>query len=139
MIQTSLVATLTKVPDPSGAELAALPRCVKWLEVRSDLVGDLDPDWLRNHFRGRLQYSLRSRAEGGNYAESMSARHRRMEMAARHYDRIEVESGADFLPEVLSKVPVEKRLISWHGETSHISELKLRFSQLSSVPASQYR
>ncbi|HMG72707.1 MAG TPA: type I 3-dehydroquinate dehydratase [Pyrinomonadaceae bacterium] len=139
MIQTSLVATLTKLPDPSGAELAALPRCVEWLEVRSDLVGDLNPDWLRNHFRGRLQYSLRSRAEGGECADSMSARHGRMAMAARHYDRIEVESGGDFLPEVLSKVPVEKRLVSWHGKTNHISELKRRFSQLSSVPASQYR
>jgi 3-dehydroquinate dehydratase / shikimate dehydrogenase len=139
MIKASLVATLTKLPDPSGAELGALPECIDWLEVRSDLVGDLNPDWLRNHFRGLLQYSLRSRAEGGAYADSRSARHSRMAMAARHYDRIELESGSDLLPEMLDKLPVEKRLISWHGKTSDLSALKLKFSQLSSIPARAYK
>jgi len=37
---------------------------VEWLEVRGDLVGDLDPAGLR-FFPGKLLYTLRSRVEGG--------------------------------------------------------------------------
>ena len=52
MNQTSLIATLLAPPSPNGAELTGLPDAVQWLEVRADLVGDLDADWLRDHFRG---------------------------------------------------------------------------------------
>jgi 3-dehydroquinate dehydratase / shikimate dehydrogenase len=61
----TLVATLTSLP--AERELRALPPSVGILEVRADLLGDLDPDWLREHFRGELLYTLRSRAEGGAF------------------------------------------------------------------------
>ena len=41
-------------PSPRGDALRALPAAVDILEVRADLTGDLDPDWLRSHFGGRL-------------------------------------------------------------------------------------
>ena len=43
MINSSLIATLTTPPTTSGTELSALPDSVEWLEVRADLLGDLNP------------------------------------------------------------------------------------------------
>lgn len=139
MIKATLIATLRTPPSPDGHELSALPDAVDCLEVRSDLVGDLDADWLRSHFRGRLLYSLRSRAEGGNFEGSPRQRHDRLRRAAGFYDLIELEGERDFSPDLLSSIPIEKRLISWHGPASDASELKDRFAQLSAVPASLYK
>lgn len=139
MAEASLIATLVTPPSASAAELTALPDSVEWLEVRADVVGDLDPEWLRNHFRGRLLYSLRSRDEGGNCSDSLHQRRHRLTRAARHYDRVGLETGKDLSPGVLGEIPVDKRLISWHGAAGSLSELKTRFAQLSAVPASMYK
>lgn len=139
MIKASLIASLLSTPSSSGAELKALPDSVEWLEVRSDLVGDLNPEWLRNHFKGRLLYALRSQAEGGNYSDSTSQRHRRLETAAHFYDRVELEGNTDFSQDLLDQIPFEKRCASWHGAASDLAELKSRFEQLSSVPAAVYK
>jgi hypothetical protein len=45
MPRTSLIATLLDPPSPDGAELTALSDAVEWLEVRADVLGDIDPDW----------------------------------------------------------------------------------------------
>jgi len=58
MPTASLIATLFEPPSPDGADLTALADSVEWLEVRADRVGDIDPEWLRDHFKGRLLYSL---------------------------------------------------------------------------------
>lgn len=139
MSEASLIATLVEPPAAAAAELTALPAAVQWLEVRSDLVGDLDPDWLRNHFQGRLQYSLRSVDEGGNCRDSLDQRHQRLAKAARHYDRVELQGSTDLSPRLLAEIPVEKRLISWHGTAHDVSELQTRFEQLSSAPAAMYK
>ena len=115
MIKAALVATLMTPPSPSGEELAALPDSVDWLEVRADVVGDINPEWLRRHFKGRLLYSLRSRAAGGDSLDSLPERHQRLETAALHYDRVELEADRDFTPGLLRKIPAEQRLASWHG------------------------
>ena len=60
MAHASLIATLLDPPSSDGAELSALPASVEWLEVRADRVGDIDPEWLRSRFRGRLLYSFRT-------------------------------------------------------------------------------
>ena len=71
MAHASLIATLLDSPSPDGADLAALPDAVEWLEVRGDRVGDIDPEWLRSHFKGRLLYALRSEvAKALNHIES---------------------------------------------------------------------
>src|SRR5215217_3769470 len=135
MTRISLIATLFDPPSPDGAELAALPESVEWLEVRADRVGDIDPEWLRNHFKGRLLYSLRTqdgRDEAGN-------RLRRLTTAARFYDRIELEGPTDCSEELLRLVPAEKRVLSWYGRVNDAAELNDRFGQLSSVPASLYK
>jgi len=139
MAEASLIATLVTPPSAGAAELTALPDQVEWLEVRSDVVGDLNPEWLRDHFRGRLLYSLRSRDEGGNCSDSVDQRRHRLTMAARHYDRVELQGSKDLSPGLLAEIPIEKRLISWHGPACSLSELKTRFMQLSSVPANMYK
>lgn len=139
MIKASLIASLLSPPSPTGAELRALPDSVEWLEVRSDLVGDLDPDWLRDHFKGRLLYALRSQAEGGQYSDSAPERHDRLYKAAAHYDRVELEVSRDLSPTLLARVVPEKRCVSWHGAAHDLPELETRFEQLSSVPAAVYK
>ena len=85
MPRPSLIATLSNPPSADGAELTALDDRVEWLEVRADVVGDIDPDWLRSHFKGRLLYALRTH-DAVNRPE-------RLKSAARFYDRIELEAA----------------------------------------------
>jgi 3-dehydroquinate dehydratase/shikimate dehydrogenase len=139
MIKATLIATLKTPPSTGGQELTALPGRVDWLEVRADLLGDLDSDWLRSRFGGRLLYSLPGRTGEGNFEGSPDQRHNRLRRAARFYDLVEIEGERDFSPDLLDAIPVEKRLVSWHGPASSFSELEERFTHLSSVPASLYK
>ncbi len=132
MPRTSLIATLLEPPSPDGTDLTALSDAVEWLEVRADLVGDIDPDWLRNHFKGRLLYSLRTLEDSLN-------RPQRLKTAARFYDRIELEAETDLSEELLRLVDTEKRLVSWYGSADSLSQLTDRFEQIASVPAAAYR
>jgi 3-dehydroquinate dehydratase / shikimate dehydrogenase len=129
----SLIATLFEPPSADGAELTALSGAVEWLEVRADRVGDIDPEWLRDHFKGRLLYSFRN--EDG----AALNRSERLKIAAQFYDRIELEVETDATEELLGVVPVEKRLLSWYGRVSDLSQLNDRFTHVSSVPASAYK
>ena len=139
MIKAALIGTLMTPPSPSGAELTSLPPAVDWLEVRADLVGDVDPDWLRNHFKGRLLYSLRSREAGGDSSDALAELHRRLATAGLKYDRVELEADRDLSPALLSEIPSEQRLISWHGPDGDLSELRARFARMSSAPAALYK
>jgi len=138
MIQATLAATLVIPPSTGGDEIVALPDSVELLEVRSDLV-DIGPEWLRSHFSGRLLYALRSRAQGGAFEGSVFERHDKLKYAARCYDLIELESPYDFAPDVLSEIPIEKRVVSWHGSAEDVSTLNAKFGELTSVPASLYK
>lgn len=135
MAHTSLVATLLAPPSPDGTDLTELPDNVEWLEVRADAVGEIDPDWLRNHFKGRLLYSLRTQDGHDQFAN----RAQRLKAAARLYDRIELEAATDISEELLETIPPEKRLLSWYGRVNDLSELQARFEQLTSVPAGIYK
>lgn len=139
MTKATLIATLQTPPSPGGQELSALPEAVGYLEVRSDLVGDLDPDWLRDHFPGRLLYTLRSLAEGGQFSDSDGHRHERLGRAARAYDLVELEGDRDFSPGLLFDIPAEKRLVSWHGPAAGLTDLEARFDRLSAIPAGFYK
>jgi 3-dehydroquinate dehydratase / shikimate dehydrogenase len=134
MAHASLIATLLDPPSPDGTDLTALPAAVEWLEVRADRTGDIDPDWLRNHFKGRLLYTLRS--EPGQLSE----RAQRLQAAAqRGYDRIELEVETDLSEDVLRSIPAEKRLVSWYGKVNDLAQLTARFEQLTSVSAAVYK
>jgi len=111
--------------------LTALPDSVDWLEVRADRTGDIDPEWLRDHFKGRLLYSFRTEGEIDRY--------KRLKSAAQFYDRVELEVETDASEELLRAVPVEKRLLSWYGRVNDLSQLNDRFAQLSSVSAAAYK
>jgi len=127
----SLIATLFEPPSTDGAELTALPDSVDWLEVRADRVRDIDPEWLRNHFKGRLLYSLGT--------DDSVSRLERLQTAARFYDRVELEATSDLSDELLRLIPPEQRLLSWYGSVNDLPELERRFEQLSSVPAAVYK
>jgi 3-dehydroquinate dehydratase/shikimate dehydrogenase len=139
MVKATLIAALMTAPSRGGEELAALPETVEWLEVRSDLVGELDPDWLRSHFRGRLLYVLRSRTQGGRFEGSPPQRHERLSRAAQAYDLVELEGERDLSTDLLNEIPIEKRLLSWYGKASELAELQARFTHLSAVPATIYK
>jgi 3-dehydroquinate dehydratase / shikimate dehydrogenase len=138
MTKATLVATLTALPSPAGEELASLPGAIEWLEVRADIVGDLDPVWLRSRFRGQLLYTLRSRAEGGNFNGSKSERERRLLEASRFYDLIDLEGNRDLLPDLLAGIHRDQRVISWSGSTPYHG-LMPQFEKLSSVQARLYK
>lgn len=139
MVRATLVATLLDPPSSGGENLLALPDTVEWLEVRADLVGDYDVEWLRRHFGGRLIYSLRSHAEGGNAPDCFDQRHERLLAATAHYDLIELEGERDLIPELLSAIPSWQRLISWHGPAVELEELRAKCDRFSSVEARFYK
>ena len=140
--RVTLVATVTTMP-PGGIEsLAALSgglAGVAWLEVRADLVGDLDPADLRASFPGRLLYTLRSRAEGGAFDGSPERRRRRLIEAASRYDLVDLEAVRDLSPEVLKAIPPERRVLSWHGPAVGLDGLKATFERMAAVPALLYK
>ena len=131
MAHASLIATLWDPPSPEGTELTALPDTVEWLEVRADRVGDIDPDWLRSRFGGRLLYSFRTK-DGHE-------RTHRLKTAAQFYDRVELQAETDLREELLQHVDAQKRVISWYGSVQELPYLEHRFEQISSVPAAVYK
>ena len=139
MIKASVVAVLTFIPSSDGRELHALARVADWLEVRADLVGDLDSGWVRNFFAGRLLYSLRSKSAGGAFEGSESERAGRLLAASRHYDLVELEAESDLRPEILSGIGPAKRVLSWYGPPRELGELVLLFDRLSSVQSTLYK
>jgi 3-dehydroquinate dehydratase/shikimate dehydrogenase len=130
----SLLASPWRVMD----ELRVLGRAGGGVEVRADVVGDVDPSVLRDHIPGDLIYSLRSVASGGLFAGGMEQRRRRLFNAARRYDLIELEGGRDTTPEILAAIPPHRRLISWHGSGLNLAGLMARFTRLAAVPARHY-
>jgi 3-dehydroquinate dehydratase/shikimate dehydrogenase len=139
MTKATLIATLATPPSQGGEELSYIPESVEWLEVRSDLSGELDADWLRSRFRGRLLYSLRGTAEGGSFRGSREQKIERLRRASRSYDMVELAGELDFPNDVLAEIPVEKRLVSWYGRAASLPELKAGFARLSATPARFYK
>ncbi|MEO8195827.1 MAG: type I 3-dehydroquinate dehydratase [Thermoanaerobaculia bacterium] len=134
-----IVASLTEPPATDGRDLAALGGAADWLEVRADLVGDLDPDWLRSHFPGELVYTLRSAFEGGAFEGSRDARLRRIGEAGPRFDRVDLEGERDLVPELLARIPASRRIVSWHGAPIDLLALQSRLAHLASVPAALYK
>jgi len=132
-----LVATLTE--RPSEEELARLSERVEILELRADLVGEVEPEWLRAHFRGELLYTLRSRAEGGRSDASLERRHQRLIQAATRFDLVDLEVDRDLDPDVLKAVPASTRLVSWHGAPGTLGELQSIFARQSEEQARYYK
>jgi 3-dehydroquinate dehydratase/shikimate dehydrogenase len=135
--RASLIATLAEPPE--DGVLAGLPAGVDWLELRADLVGEVPAAWLRERFPGRLLYTLRSRGEGGGFEGSLSRRRERLIAAAAEFDRVDLEAERDLHDALLSQVPAEKRVLSWHGTGRERSQLERQFGAMAQVPAALYK
>src|SRR5204863_9334823 len=122
-----------RAPQPGDLEaLRAIDGgdVVEWLEVRADLVGDLDAGELRARFPGKLLYTLRSAVEGGAFGGGQNERRERLRRAAESYDRVDLEAGRDLGTELLAAVPAEKRLLSWHGPGATLQALEERLAAM---------
>jgi 3-dehydroquinate dehydratase/shikimate dehydrogenase len=137
--RATLIATLT-TPFPASPEAAAGLELADWVEVRADLAGDLPPAPLRKALPGKpLLYTLRSRAEGGAVETSPERRKRRILDAAARYDFVDLEMARDLVPEVLKKVPPERRVISWHGPATPLANLQGCFRRMAATEAALYK
>lgn len=131
-----MVATLTA--EPTRDELTAVAGMASCLEVRADLAGDLDAGWLREHFAGTLIYALRSGGRGRDAADSGDERHRRLLAAAEQYEIVDLEHPNDLTPDLLGRIPPERRRVSWHGAETDLTRLAAQFEQMATVPAQLY-
>lgn len=120
--RATIVASLTEAPGADGEEIRALAGRADVLEVRADLLGELDPQWLRERFPGRLLYTLRSVAEGGRF-EGVRRRATLLGAAARAFDLVDLELERDLIPDLAALVAPEQRIISWHGVAEDLPEL----------------
>jgi 3-dehydroquinate dehydratase/shikimate dehydrogenase len=136
--EITLVGSLASCVSCGAEELQKLSRKVDCLEIRADLAGEIDPDWLRNSFSKKLLYSLRKRQSGGAYTGPIAERDARLMAASAAYDFVELEAD-DCSSALLPAVPVEKRMISWYGDASSVGELLERFAQISRHPARFYK
>jgi len=134
----SVQAVATVTSPPSADAIRKLPAAVSWLQIRTDLTGDIPATWLRNHFPGNLLYSLRSRSCGGTFHGSWTERRSRFRAASSGYDLIELEAESDLSPEVLGHIPPERRLIFQRTPAWSASQLFLSFAQVASIPARFY-
>jgi 3-dehydroquinate dehydratase/shikimate dehydrogenase len=134
--EAAISATVTDAP--SAEELRRIGEMARYLEVRADLAGDLDPRALRERFDGRLVYSLRSAERGGEARDPAEVRRRRLLAAAERYDIVDLEHDRDLTPRVLDRIPPERRRISWHGPAAGLADLRRRFDRMAEVAARLY-
>jgi 3-dehydroquinate dehydratase/shikimate dehydrogenase len=139
MARVSIVAELTAVPSLDGRELRAIAHAAEWLEVRADLTGDLNPDWVRNFFPGKLLYSLRSTSSGGAFEGSETERASRLLKASRNYDLVELEAEIDLQSSLLTGIAPERRMLSWYSQPMGCKELVTNFRRLSSIQSRIYK
>jgi 3-dehydroquinate dehydratase/shikimate dehydrogenase len=135
----NVVATLADRRSVTGEALAALAPDVQCVEVRADLMGDVDPSSLRDRFPGSLIYTLRDEAAGGGCACADSVRRQRLVDAADQYDFVDLAADRDLHPDVLDRIPPHRRIISWHGQAADLAGLRRRLDALTSVDAHLYR
>lgn len=132
------VISATMTAAPIAEELRALRGRARYLEVRADLTGDIDPRWLRQHFGGELLYSLRSEQDGGAFAGPPAERATRLRAAAADYDLVDLEADRDLTPDLLATIPPDRRRISWHGPAAGVDQLRQHLARMLTTPARLY-
>jgi 3-dehydroquinate dehydratase/shikimate dehydrogenase len=134
-----LVASLADAEAASEAALRSLPAGVEVLELRADLVGEISAARLRSGFNGRLLYTLRSRAEGGQ-SEVDATRRQRLIAAAREFDWVDLELERDVDGATLAAVAPHQRVLSWHGASpGGVAPLVARISAGRATPAAMHK
>lgn len=132
-----LIARVTKVQQPQPCSVDPPPEAI--LEIRADLLGDLPAAQFRDRSDRRLLYSLRSVAEGGQFAGTAAERRMRLSRAEESYDLIDLEGERDLHPGLLQIIEPSRRLISWTGPVAGMEWLQTLWRRFSSVPAKLYR
>lgn len=135
--RATLIGSLTE--DPAKIDLEALSGTIDILEVRADRIGAVDVAELRRRFGGEILFTLRSRAEGGKGPTDAHEREQSILAAADRYDLIDLEAERDLFPEIVDRVPAERRIISWHGPRADVDTLVARFGEMTSEPARWYK
>ncbi len=136
--RATLVATLAS-RQTLEEDLARLPAAVECIELRADLVGEVEAAWLRRRFRGPLLYTLRSTEEGGACAAGAGERAESLLRAAGSFDFVDLEGERDDAPELLAALPPGRRVVSWHGEAADVQALRERHDFLRRIPARFYK
>ncbi|WP_338598037.1 type I 3-dehydroquinate dehydratase [Saccharopolyspora sp. SCSIO 74807] len=131
-------AVLTDPASATDIASHAARQEVGLVEVRADLAGDPDPVQLRERFGARLLYCLRSPGRGGGLDVAPEQRHARLLSAAEHYDVVDLEAEHDLVPELLDRIPVRRRRISWHGTAAERDVLHERFDRMAAIGAELY-
>jgi 3-dehydroquinate dehydratase/shikimate dehydrogenase len=134
----AIVATLTTAVWKERRDLRALRGTVSGVEVRADLTGDLDPEFLRALFDGELIYSLRSAEYGGAFTGDAAERRTRLLAAARAHDVVELEVDRDLTPELLAAIPPHRRRVCWYGHPGGVADLDETFARMVTTPARLY-
>jgi 3-dehydroquinate dehydratase/shikimate dehydrogenase len=139
MSRATVVATISSLPQTGGARNGLDWKYADWLEIRADLLPEPEAMAVRQGFGGRLLYSLRSCQAGGRNDSSIGARHRRLRGASRLYDLVDLEGDRDLVPDLLSGINPERRVISWHGRARDDQTLQQLLQVLSRTRARLYR
>ena len=125
--------------DDTIDDLTPFSAHLNWILYRGDLIRNVQSiDWSVLPNRIQTIFSLRSQEEGGNFTGTMVERQAILLWAVQRFDLIELEEK-DCISPILEKIPYQKRLISWHGGPSKLSELKARFERLATIPARFYQ
>jgi 3-dehydroquinate dehydratase/shikimate dehydrogenase len=130
--RATIVATLAS--EPEASLLAEAEAAGAILEIRADLIGDPDVDWLRSQFSGEILYTLRSEGEGGGFRGGEAERAERL-VAAAGYDLVDLEAERDLTDRTLREIEPARRLISWHGPPVSPAQLRSRARQMASTAA----
>jgi 3-dehydroquinate dehydratase/shikimate dehydrogenase len=134
----SIVAVLTSLPPAQGTPP---PRSsgIRCIEVRADLAGDVDSGRLRDRFAGALLYTLRSATAGGGCDDPADRRRERLIAAASHYDYVDLDADHDLHPDLLDRIPPERRVLSWYGPATDLDGLGHKLAAMTTVGAHLYR
>jgi 3-dehydroquinate dehydratase/shikimate dehydrogenase len=139
-LPVAVVATIAAVPQKGGVEFLDIPKAVDWLEVRGDLTGDLDPMWLRGWTGKNIAYAYHPpTARESHSVDGQEERTERLIWAGRLADLVELDAERDLIPEILDRVPPQKRMISWRGNGCDAGRLHREFKKFNAVPARFYK
>lgn len=132
-----VVASLTRHP---ASETSVPDEASAWaLEWRADLLGEPSPDdVVTSHGRASI-YTLRSASEGGRGPDAPLERAKRLALAAKSHDLVDLEAERDLDPALLDQIAPEQRIVSWHGPAASSVELRSRFEAMAEAPARWYK
>ena len=136
-----LVGVLKSAGEISDTTLfpAAVEDC-HWIEVRADLLPELDPAELREGCKGRqLLYTLRNSKEEQRGRISLAQRHQLLRKAAGSYDFVTLEGEFDLVPELLRAIAPERRIVSWRGRATGSECLEAQLGAFTRTPARLFR